>query len=102
MSGIAVEEFVGLEPKVCSILVSNSSEYKEGKAANKNVAAKISHNEYKDVLLNKKYLRHLVNKKVKIIKSTIFFCLALLINFFFLIIFYSWFFILDNTLALGV
>ena len=95
MSGIAVEEFVGLEPKVCSILVSNSSEYKEGKAANKNVAAKISHNEYKDVLLNKKYLRHLVNKKVKIIKSTIFFlpCFAdkfFLLNNFLFLIFYSW------------
>ena len=94
MSGIAVEEFVGLEPKVCSILVSNSSEYKEGKAANKNVAAKISHNEYKDVLLNKKYLRHLVNKKVKIIKSTIFFlpCFAdklFLLNNFLFLIFYS-------------
>ena len=45
-----------------SILVSNSSEYKKRKTANKNLAAKVSNNEYKDVLLNKKCLRHLMNK----------------------------------------
>ena len=29
---------------------------------NRNIVATISHNEYKDVLLNKKYLRHSVNR----------------------------------------
>ena len=38
-----------------SILVSNYGEYKKAKEVNKNGVAKISHNEYKDVLLNKKY-----------------------------------------------
>ena len=35
------------------ILADNSSEYVKAKGVNKNVVAKISHNEYKDVLLNK-------------------------------------------------
>ena len=29
---------------------------------NENVVATIRHNEYKDILLNKKYLRHLMNR----------------------------------------
>ena len=45
-----------------SILVSSSSEYKNRKTANKNVAAKVSHNEYKDVLLNKNCLTYSMNK----------------------------------------
>ena len=48
------EEFVGLKPKIFSILASNSSEYKKAKGVNKNANAKISRNEYKDVLLNEK------------------------------------------------
>ena len=38
-----------------SILVSNYGEYKKAKDVNKNGVAKISHNEYKDVIKNKKY-----------------------------------------------
>ena len=45
-----------------SILVSSSSEYKNRKTANKNAAAKVSHNEYKDVLLNKNCLTYSMNK----------------------------------------
>ena len=45
------KNFFGLKPKMYSILVSNSNEYKKAKGLNKNV--KISHNKYKDVLLNK-------------------------------------------------
>ena len=56
MGGAAIEKFIGLKPKMNSILVSNFNEYKKAKGVNKNV--KISHNEYKDVLLNKKCLRH--------------------------------------------
>ena len=47
-----IEEFVGL--KMYSYLVDDNSEYKKAKDVNKNVAATIGHNEYKDVLLNKK------------------------------------------------
>ena len=41
--GIAVEEFVGLRPKMCSYLVEDSIEHKKAKSLNKNVLARISH-----------------------------------------------------------
>ena len=42
--------------------MSHHSEYKKANDVNKNVIAKISHKEYKDVLLNKKFLIHWVNR----------------------------------------
>ena len=60
-SGVAIKEFVSLKPKMYSFLVEDSSEHKKAKGVNRNVAATISHNEYKDVLLNKKCLRHSIN-----------------------------------------
>ena len=45
-----------------SFLVDENSDYKKAKGVNKNVVATISHNEYKDVLLNEKCLRHLMNR----------------------------------------
>ena len=59
---IAIKEFVGLKPKMYSFLVDDSSEHKKAKGVNKNVVAIISHSEYKDVLLNKKCLRHSMNR----------------------------------------
>ena len=44
-SGFAIEEFVGLKPKIYSFLVYDSSEYKKANGINKNVVAIISHNE---------------------------------------------------------
>ena len=44
-----------------SILVDDNSERRKAKVVNKNVVATIGHNEYKDVLLNNKCLRHSVN-----------------------------------------
>ena len=44
-----------------SYLVDDNSNHKKAKGVNKNVVATISHNNYKDVLLNKKWLRHLMN-----------------------------------------
>ena len=41
--GVAIEEFVGLKPKMYSFLV-DKSEYKKAKDVNKNVVATISHN----------------------------------------------------------
>ena len=38
-----------------SFLVDDNSEHEKEKGVNKNVVATISHNEYKDVLLNNKY-----------------------------------------------
>ena len=40
-----------------SFLVDNK-EHRKAKDVNKNAVATISHNEYKDVLLNKKCIRH--------------------------------------------
>ena len=53
-AGLAIEEFVGLKTKMYSFSVNNSSEHEKAKGVNKNVVATISHNKYKDVLLNNK------------------------------------------------
>ena len=60
-AGVAIEEFVGLKPKMYWYFVDDISEYKKEKGVNKNAVATISHNEYKDVLLDKKCLRHSMN-----------------------------------------
>ena len=60
MGGVAIEEFLELKPKMYSILASKSSENKKAIEVNKNVT--ISPNEYKDVSLNKKCLRHSMNR----------------------------------------
>ena len=44
-----------------SYLVDDNSNHKKAKGVHENVVATISHNKYKDVLLNKKLLRHLMN-----------------------------------------
>ena len=44
-----------------SFLLDNI-EHKKAKGVNKDGAARISHNEYKNVLLNKKCMRHSVNR----------------------------------------
>ena len=61
-AGFPIKEFVGLKPKMYSFLVDDSSEHKKAKDINRNVVGKITHNEYKDVLLNKKCLRHMMNR----------------------------------------
>ena len=59
--GVAIKEFVGLTSKMDSLLVDNTKR-KKGKPVNKNVVGTISHNEYKDVLLKNKCLRHSMNR----------------------------------------
>ena len=61
IAGVVIEKVVGLKPKMYSYFVNDNSEYKKAKDMDRNVVATISHNEYKDVLLNKKCLRHLMN-----------------------------------------
>ena len=61
-AGAAIEEFVELKPKVYSYLVDDNSEHKKAKGVSRNVVATISHNEYKDVLLSTKYLRHSMHR----------------------------------------
>ena len=60
--GVAIEEFGGLKPKMYLFLVGDNSEHKKTKDVNKNVVAAISHNEYKDHLLNNKRIRHSKNR----------------------------------------
>ena len=61
--GVAIEEFVGLNPKTYSFLVDNS-EHKKVKAVNRNVniVATIGQNEHKDALLNNQCVRHSMNR----------------------------------------
>ena len=59
---VANEEFLGLKPKMYSYLVDNKSDHKKAKGVNRNVVATTSHGKYKDILLNKKYWGHSVNK----------------------------------------
>ena len=61
-AGVEIEEFIRLKPKMYFYLVDDNSKHKKAKGVNKNVVATISHNEYKDVLLNKKCLRHSKNR----------------------------------------
>ena len=61
IGGVAIEELVVLKPKMYSFLVEDNREHK-AKGVNKNVVAAISHNEYKDVLLKNKCIRHSMNR----------------------------------------
>ena len=47
---------------IYSYLVHDNSDDKKENGFNRNVVTTISHNEYKDVSLNKKCLRHLMNR----------------------------------------
>ena len=58
--GIAIEKCLRLKPKENWFLADNS-EHKKAKVANRNVAGKIGHNEFKDVLLNNKCIRYSIN-----------------------------------------
>ena len=56
---VAIKAFVGLKPTVYSLLVDDSSEHKKEKGMNKNV---VGHNKCKNILLDKKCLRHSINR----------------------------------------
>ena len=51
-AGVVIEEFAGLKPNMYSYLLDNISAPKKAKDVNRNIVATISHNEYKDVLMN--------------------------------------------------
>ena len=62
-AGVAIEEFFELKPKMYSYLVDGNREHKKTKGINKSIVAMIlNHNEYQDVLLNKKCLRYSRNR----------------------------------------
>ena len=48
-------------PKMNSYLVDDNNEHKKAKGVNKNVVGKTTHNEYQDLLLNKRCTRHSMN-----------------------------------------
>ena len=62
IGGVDNKEFVGLKFRIYSFLVDDSSDYKKAKDVNKNVVPTTSHYENKVVLLNKKCLRHSMNR----------------------------------------
>ena len=49
---LPLKNFFEVKPKMYLNVVSYSSKHIKAKGLNKNVVAKISHNKYKDVLLN--------------------------------------------------
>ena len=59
---VAIGEFARLKPNIYFSLVNDNSEHKKSKSMNKNIVARISHNDYKDVLLINKCLRHWMNR----------------------------------------
>ena len=59
--GVAIEEFVELKLKMYSLLEDNK-EHEKAKGVNEKFVATISHNEYKDILLNNKCIRHSMNR----------------------------------------
>ena len=56
--GAVIEETFGLKPTMYSYLVNDNSEHKKVIGISRNIVATISHNKWKDVLLNKNCLRH--------------------------------------------
>ena len=74
-AGIVIAQFARLKPKMYSYLVNDNSEHKKTKGVNRNVVAKLSHNEYKDVLLNKKRIQGKDHKiRTYEINNTFLFC----------------------------
>ena len=56
--GVVIEESVRLKPNIYLFLVDDNRKHKKAKGVNRNVVATLSHNEYIDILLNNKCLRH--------------------------------------------
>ena len=63
LNGSKIVEFVGLKSKMYSLISSDNKEVNKAKGVNKN----LGHNEYVDVLFNKKVIRH----KMKRIQSVL-------------------------------
>ena len=51
-----------LKPEMYSFLLDDNSEHIKAKRTNRNIVTTIRRNEYKDVLLNNKCLRHKINR----------------------------------------
>ena len=57
-AGAAIQELAWYKPKMHLYLIDENSQHKKEKGLNKKVVSRISHSEYKDVLLDKKCVRH--------------------------------------------
>ena len=60
ITGVAVKEMFRLKPEMYSFSVEDNIEHRKAKGIN--VVATISHDEYKDLLLNNKCLRYSINR----------------------------------------
>ena len=87
-AGVAIEEFFELKPKMYSYLVDGNREHKKTKGIKKSIIAIIiNHNEYQDVLLNKKCLRYSINRiqskdhRIGTYEISKFFVLAVMIKY---------------------
>ena len=87
-AGVAIEEFFEWKPKMYSYLVDGNREHKKTKGINKSIIAIIiNHNEYQDVLLNKKCLRYSINRiqskdhRIGTYEISKFFVLAVMIKY---------------------
>ena len=69
-AGVAIKDFDGYKPKMYLYLVDDNSEHKKAKVGNENIVTTINHNEYKDILLNKKCLRHCLVLMTKYLYKT--------------------------------
>ena len=58
VKGKIISEFVGLRSKMYPLIDVNGEENQKGKEVNKNIVKNIREEEYLDVLLNKKLIRH--------------------------------------------
>ena len=80
-AGVAIKEFIGLKPKMYYFLVDDSSEHKKAKGLNKNVVSTTSHNEYRDVLLNKNRNRMEQDHRTETYEINKFFSSCLMIKY---------------------
>ena len=69
-AGVAIKDFDEYKPKMYLYLVDDNSEHKKAKVGNENIVTTINHNEYKDILLNKKCLRHCLVLMTKYLYKT--------------------------------
>ena len=60
--GVAIEEFVRLKIKKDSLLMDGNRKHEKTRDVNRNVVPTVSHDKYKDVLLNSNSLRHSMNR----------------------------------------
>ena len=61
-AGVAIKEFIGLKLKMYLYFSDDNSEHSKARDVNENVVAEINHNEYQDILLKKKCLKHSINR----------------------------------------